>query len=54
MLRKVKTGRLFILRETLEIRNPKTFWAMRKKVNKKLAKPRMKKRLADLLEIKMD
>jgi transposase-like protein len=31
MLRKVKTGRLFILRETLGIRNQKTFWMMRKK-----------------------
>jgi hypothetical protein len=53
-LRNVNAGRLYILRETLEIRNPKTFWAMRKKISKRLAKPRMKQRLADLLEIKMD
>ena len=54
MLKNVNAGRLYILRETLEIRNSKTFWAMRKKISKKIAKPRMKKRLADLLEVKMD
>jgi transposase-like protein len=54
MLRNVKVGRLYVLRETLEIRNPKTFWMMQKKIMKKLANPRMKRRLADLLEIKLD
>jgi transposase-like protein len=54
MLRNVNAGRLYILRETLEIRNPKTFWVMRKKISEKLAKPKMKKRLAELLEVKMD
>ncbi len=49
VLRNVKTGRLYILRETLGIRNHKTFWAMRKKIDKIIADPGMKKRLSDLL-----
>ena len=51
MLRKVELGRLYVLRETLGIRNPKTFWIMQKKIKKKLANPRMQKRLSDLLEL---